>query len=158
VLGAKAKEIIGREPGRYLLQGAKKFATTIGVAPYYFGTGGSLGHTNPLQRTELLPSMSASSRYEAVVHGVMRRVYIAFSWAYPLAIILIAAAWIVRLVRRDKAPGAPLISFYTFLALLFFGSLWFSWQVEIENSRNAAPYLPLWALMLAMAVRPREAR
>ncbi len=58
VLASKAKEIIRNEPGRYLLQGAKKFATTIGVAPYYFGTGGSGGHTNPLGRTELLPSMA----------------------------------------------------------------------------------------------------
>ncbi len=90
------------------------------------------------------------------MHGVMRRVYIAFSWAYPFTIVVIAVAWIVRVARREKATGAPLISFYSFLALLFFGSLWFSWQVEIENSRNALPYLPLWALMLAMAVRPRE--
>jgi putative flippase GtrA len=163
VLASKAKEIIRKEPGRYLLQGAKKFATTIGVAPYYFGTGGSGGHTNPLQRTELLPSLSASSTYEAVVHGVMRRVYIAFSWAYPITIVVIAAAWIVRVARRERATGAPLISVYSFLALLFFGSLWFSWQVEIENSRNAIPYLPLWALMLAMTagslrLRARESR
>jgi putative flippase GtrA len=156
MLGSKAKEIIRREPGRYLLQGAKKFATTIGVAPYYFGTGGSTGHTNPLQRTQLLPSLMGSERYDAVVHGVMRRVYIAFSWVYPITIIVIAAAWILRLLRRERTAGAPLISFYSCLALLFFGSLWFSWQVEIENSRNAVPYLPLWAMMLAMAVRPRE--
>lgn len=158
MLALKAKEIIRKEPGRYLLEGAKKFATTIGVAPYYFGTGGSAGHTNPLQRTQLLPSMAASDRYDAIVHGVMRRAYIVFSWVYPLTIIVIAAAWIVRLVRRDKTTGAPLISFYSFLALLFFGSLWFSWQVELENSRNAIPYLPMWAIMLAMAVRPRESR
>ena len=156
MLASKAKEIIRNEPGRYLLQGAKKFATTIGVAPYYFGTGGSGGHTNPLGRTELLPSMADSGAYEGIVHGVMRRVYIAFSWAYPFTIVVIAVAWIVRVARREKATGAPLISLYSFLALLFFGSLWFSWQVEIENSRNALPYLPLWSLMLAMAVRPRE--
>ena len=58
----------------------------------------------------------------------------------------------MRIARRDKAAGTPAVSWFSFLALLFFGSLWFSWQVEIENSRNAIPYLPLWAIMLAIVV------
>jgi hypothetical protein len=100
------------------------------------------------------------------VHGVKRRLYILFAWAYPVTIAAIALTWIVRIVRRERGPGMPVISFYSFLALLFFGSLWFSWQVEIENSRNAVPYMPLWAIMLAMVaaywsrvfVRFRESR
>ena len=34
---------------------------------------------------------------------------------------------------------------------MFFGSLWFSWQIEMPNSRNTLPYLPFWAVMLATA-------
>lgn len=157
-LASLSKEVIRKRPGRYLLEGAKKFVTTIGVAPYYFGTGGSRGHTNPLNRNELLPSMAALmgvGGYERLVHGVMRRVYVLFTWAYPATIIAIGLTWVVRLVRREKTrakTGAgPVMSFYSFLALLFFGTLWFSWQIEIENSRNAVPYMPLWAIMLAMA-------
>jgi hypothetical protein len=169
-LASLSKEVIRKRPGAYLLEGARKFVTTIGVAPYSFGTGGSYGHTNPLHRSELLPSMAALMNvggYERVVHGVMRRVYILFTWAYPITIIAIGVTWVVLLVRREKAPPpAPVLSFYSFLALLFFGTLWFSWQIEIENSRNAVPYMPLWAIMLAMGaaywtqafVRLRESR
>lgn len=32
--------------------------------------------------------------------------------------------------------------FFTFNILLYFGSLWFSWQIEIANTRNTLPYLP----------------
>lgn len=42
--------------------------------------------------------------------------------------------------------------FYTFAALLFFGSLWFSWQVEWNNNRNLLPYLPFLAVMIAIAL------
>jgi hypothetical protein len=41
---------------------------------------------------------------------------------------------------------------YCFSAILFFGTLWFTWQVEFNNSRNVLPYLPLWAVMLGLAV------
>jgi hypothetical protein len=36
---------------------------------------------------------------------------------------------------------------------MFFGSLWLSWQLESPNPRNTLPYLPFWAVMLAMGVR-----
>lgn len=166
-LAALSKQAIREKPGQYLLEGAKKFVTTIAVPPYYFGTGGAQGHTNPAQRTELLPSLAASMQadgYARVVGGVMRRLYRVFTWVYPLTIVAIGMTWIVLIVRREKGAGKPLISFYSFLALLFFGTLYFSWQIEIENSRNAVPFLPLWAIMLAMVaeywgrrfVRPRE--
>ena len=161
MLGRLSKEVIRNAPARYLLQGAKKFVTTIGVAPYRLGAGGPEGHSNPLQRTELLPSVATSMGagvYTRAVEGVMRRVYIAFTWGYPVTILAIALMWVVRVVRRDRSAGAPVISYFSFLALLFFGTLWFSWQVEIQNSRNAIPYLPLWAIMLAMTVRPRGSR
>jgi putative flippase GtrA len=152
-LAAASKEIIRKEPGRYLVQGAKKFFTTIAVAPYHFGTGSYQGHSNPLNRTELLPPLASAMHagfYARVVEAVMRRVYIAFTWGYPLTIVAIAITWLARAFRRDKTAGAPLISYFSFLALMFFGSLWFSWQIEIENSRNAVPYMPEWALMLAI--------
>ncbi len=41
---------------------------------------------------------------------------------------------------------------YTFCALMFFGSLWFTWQVEANNPRNVLPYLPFLAVMFGMAV------
>jgi hypothetical protein len=47
---------------------------------------------------------------------------------------------------------------YSFLALMFFGTLWFSWQVEAKNSRNVIPYLPFWALMLVMAISDWKSR
>jgi putative flippase GtrA len=154
LLARLSKQAIREHPGQYLAHGAKKFVTTIGVAPYRLGTGGAAGHTNPLQRTELLPSVATAMGagiYTRIAEGVMRRVYITFTWGYPLTILAIALTWIVLLIRGDRSAGAPLISWFSFLALLFFGSLWFSWQVEIQNSRNAIPYLPLWAMMLAIA-------
>ena len=33
---------------------------------------------------------------------------------------------------------------YSFLAFMFFGSLWLSWQVETNNTRNVLPYLPFY--------------
>jgi len=50
---------------------------------------------------------------------------------------------------RDAADSAGL---YTFLATIYFGSLWFSWQVEANNTRKVLPYLPFLALMLAIAL------
>lgn len=41
---------------------------------------------------------------------------------------------------------------YTFLALMFFGSLWLSWQGEAKNTRNLLPYLPFLSVMLAIAL------
>ena len=41
---------------------------------------------------------------------------------------------------------------YTFLIVMFFGSMWVSWQLEFPNSRNVLPYLPLAAVMVALAL------
>ena len=49
-------------------------------------------------------------------------------------------------------PGPDHLPAYLFLVLIYFGTLWFSWQIEIANARNALPYLPFWAVMLAMGL------
>lgn len=41
---------------------------------------------------------------------------------------------------------------YAFAALMFFGSLWLSWQGETKNTRNVLPYLPFLSVMLAIAL------
>ena len=41
---------------------------------------------------------------------------------------------------------------YTFLAAMFFGSLWLSWQSEVKNTRVVLPYLPFLSVMLAIAL------
>jgi hypothetical protein len=55
--------------------------------------------------------------------------------------------------KRSVTPWAGEYSpLFFFSALAFFGSLWFTWQVEFQASRYALPYLPFWAMMLAIAV------
>lgn len=66
-----------------------------------------------------------------------------------------AAALHITLRPSDSTPYKPpalRLSYLGFLALMFFGTMWFSWQVEVANSRNAIPYLPLLATMLAITV------
>jgi hypothetical protein len=41
---------------------------------------------------------------------------------------------------------------FTFLGLMFFGTLWFSWQIEVSNTRNVVPLLPFSAQMIAIAL------
>jgi hypothetical protein len=41
---------------------------------------------------------------------------------------------------------------WLFLGAMFFGSMWFSWQVELDVSRYALPYLPFLALLCAMGL------
>ncbi|MEJ1963404.1 MAG: hypothetical protein WDO56_18355 [Gammaproteobacteria bacterium] len=218
VLGKLAKQAIRNAPGRYLMEGAKKFATTIGAPPYRLGYLGAGKHWNPLQRTDFLPSLSSAmhvTAYGQLMEVVLRRLYIAFGWAYPITVFAIALTWLAmaaellhRRVRRrtlsistylvagiplvalpvlsegpkldavlgslvctvllgvstavllriqrprqqiDVASSASPISCFSFFALMFFGSLWFSWQIEMANSRNTIPYLPFWLVMLAMA-------
>ena len=50
---------------------------------------------------------------------------------------------------RSSLPECPM---FTFSFSIFFGSLWFSWQIESANSRNTIVYLPFWCLMLGSAV------
>jgi hypothetical protein len=42
---------------------------------------------------------------------------------------------------------------FTLWSVLFFGSMWFSWQIEAPNSRNVLPYLPVLAIMFGAAIR-----
>ena len=41
---------------------------------------------------------------------------------------------------------------FLFMVLIYVGTLWFSWQIEAKNPRNVIPYLPFWAVMLAMSL------
>lgn len=52
--------------------------------------------------------------------------------------------------RSDQPRGDGIV--YVFLAMMFFGSLWLSWQVETYNPRNVVPYLPFLAVMAGMAI------
>jgi len=227
LLGRLSKQAILNAPAHYLAEGGSKFAATIGVAPYRVGYGGAEQHWNPLERTELLPSLSSSmhgAAYSVVLEGLFRRLHGVFRWLYPItiftialtgigmaverfsvrakrdatrsarerrvvpiavfvalglplallplftslptdeavvgsvvcAVLLAAGTTVLRaaLHRRDLAgpePAAFHYPYFAFLALMFFGSLWFSWQVEVANSRNTLPYLPLWSIMLALA-------
>jgi hypothetical protein len=49
--------------------------------------------------------------------------------------------------KQLRGNGALL----TFMVLIFFGSLWLSWQVEDNNPRNVLPYLPFLALTSGLA-------
>lgn len=76
-----------------------------------------------------------------------------------LCVSLLALQVLIFYFQADDAAGTTSVvcsserfSIYSFLALLFFGSLWFSWQVENNNSRNALPYLPFLALMMCLAL------
>jgi hypothetical protein len=81
------------------------------------------------------------------------------SIAFALCIAMIAAQVRVlgKLAREVGPPMPPELRFtlqriYVCLAMLFFGSLWISWQVEVALSRYAVPYLPLLILMLGIAL------
>lgn len=224
LLAKLSKQAIANAPARYAFEGGKKFATTIGAAPYRLGYGRGEGHWNPLERTDLLPALSREihgSTYGSVVERVFGRLYELFRWLYPITIFAIALTGVAMLAERVNwkitrgsparwslpvavfvvlglplaaiplltsmpkleavlgsvvsaallvagasvlhttlrrgestrstfaAPGLP---YFGFLALMFFGSLWFSWQIEMANSRNTIPFLPLWLLMLALSI------
>ena len=53
---------------------------------------------------------------------------------------------------REFVHGLDRLLIFAFLAAIFFGSLWFSWQVESNNSRNALSYQPFLALMVCLAI------
>jgi hypothetical protein len=55
--------------------------------------------------------------------------------------------------RIDRQPKSRDSIVFTFLALMFFVSLWLSWQMEVKNTRNVLPYLPFLSGMLAIALR-----
>jgi len=79
--------------------------------------------------------------------------------AFVLSMAMVIAQTRV-LARFDRQLAAGTVSdvplhnqrMYFCLTLLFFGSMWVSWQVEVALSRYAIPYLPLWVLMLSIAV------
>jgi hypothetical protein len=71
-------------------------------------------------------------------------------------VLLFLQLLIVRRNAREGTIPRPLTAgidglVYTSCALMFFVSLWFSWQVEYNNPRNVLPYLPFLAVMLAMS-------
>lgn len=43
-------------------------------------------------------------------------------------------------------------TFYSFLAFMFFGSLWLGWQIEFGSTRHALSYSPFLAIMVGMAL------
>jgi hypothetical protein len=49
-----------------------------------------------------------------------------------------------------RSSGAD-FSQFSFLVLVFFGTLWVSWQEDTANSRLTIPFLPFWSVMLAQA-------
>jgi len=73
-----------------------------------------------------------------------------------VALLLWQATSLRAACRRSGAGiggmAADSAGLYTFLAATFFGSLWFSWQVESNNTRNVLPYLPFMAVALAIAL------
>ncbi len=52
---------------------------------------------------------------------------------------------------RPDSPPRAVLSFLGFSALMFFGSLWLTWQIEVQATRYAIPYLPYLAIMLGLA-------
>jgi len=55
-------------------------------------------------------------------------------------------------MRQEARGSSGKLVVYTFLALMFFGSLWLSWQVETGNARNVLPYSPFLSVMLAISL------
>jgi hypothetical protein len=79
--------------------------------------------------------------------------------AFCLLLLGLCTAVLRRRLRQQSSESSPQrsiwergIPFFLVLVLLFFGSLWFSWQIEVANARNALPLLPLWSIMLAIVL------
>ena len=70
-----------------------------------------------------------------------------------IVLVLAFAAILSRSIERLESNEDARLDFtlYSFSFLIFFGSLWFSWQIESSSPRNAIPYLPFWAVMLGSA-------
>ena len=80
----------------------------------------------------------------------------ALSLAGSAFCILILSVFALILRRRLRQQSAVAQSqahmpLFCFMALMFLGTLWFSWQIEAADTRNTLPWLPLWAIMLAIA-------
>jgi drug/metabolite transporter (DMT)-like permease len=65
----------------------------------------------------------------------------------------VCASILLRRLRLESSVSQSQagISFLFVLAPLFFGTLWFSWQIEAADTRNTLPLLPMWSIMLAIA-------
>lgn len=79
------------------------------------------------------------------------------AFALSIAMILTRARTLATVARHPESGPISEATFphqrlYACLAMLFFGSLWISWQVEVALSRYAVPYLPLLILMLGVAL------
>ncbi len=87
-----------------------------------------------------------------VAHGGWR-VEALLGAAASVLLLAACAGALHRASQRELEPSSGTHpALFLFLVLLFCGSLWVSWQVEYADSRVTLPYLPLWAVMLALAV------
>jgi hypothetical protein len=130
------------------------------------------------QRARLLPSQPqvpgramAPLRDSTAVQlliGVLLLAMIYYTHAYAgrpiiwagrvLCASVLLLQWVI--IHRGSKSGTPLALrsntrdgvAFTFLGLMFFGTLWFSWQIEVSNTRNVVPLLPFLAQMMAIAL------
>ncbi len=214
-----AEEAIRNAPHLYLMHGAAKFVTTIGMAPSRDAFYRMPGEWNPLHRTTNLPSLldeiGAPPVLSEAVDAFYRMAYVIFTWLYPISLFAVGmtcltailprrlgaraalaifhamgmalvciplarfglrlegiagsalcalmlgacGALLQRTLRDRSAPDSAahawagtLTRFLLFAALIFFGSLWFTWQIEVGSPRYALPYMPFWAIMLALSL------
>jgi hypothetical protein len=89
------------------------------------------------------------------------RVHISVTQALCALILMVQVAVVYRAadsrcLRNEQPRGDGFV--YAFLAMMFFGSLWLSWQVETYNPRNVVPYLPFLAVMAGMALNEWTSR
>ncbi len=89
----------------------------------------------------LIPVATAGGRPSALIGALACAVLLA-----------VCATLLHRALREPRAALPPRagISLLCFSALVFFGSLWFTWQIEVQATRYAIPYLPFLMIMLAL--------
>jgi hypothetical protein len=130
------------------------------------------------QRARLLPIQpqvtgraSAPLRYSTAVQlliGVLLLAMIYYTHAYAgrpviwAGRVLCASVLLLQfvIIHRGSKSGTALTLrskpqdgvAFTFLGLMFFGTLWFSWQIEVSNTRNVVPLLPFFAQMMAITL------
>jgi hypothetical protein len=179
LLGKLAQEAIQSHPLLYLMRGTRKFARTIGVAPFRLGyssrgrhrlgcaraefhAGRSCRSWDPLNRQDPLPSAATTLGlprvYSVATEAFLARLHAIFRRLYPVTIFVILSSYLALLTETliGSCRGPPErsdLTLFSFLVGVFFGTLWLSWQMEVGNTRNTVPYLPFWALLLAMAIR-----
>jgi hypothetical protein len=118
----------------------------------------------PKQREHLKPGTAAVTRFlllgVPLVGLVMAGARNAVEFCMTLGLCAIVLILQLKIIRAAAANPEKLKSFtppssgvvYTFSSLFFFGSLWFNWQVEWNNTRNVIPYLPFLAVIFGLAL------